>query len=137
MLSNPMSSKKFGFRAKSRLFSTEEVLQSLFEKSKGPLSLQFKRWKLWQNWQNVVGASIASQSLPIRIDKGILWVWVPNSAVMQEFNFVNSAIKDRVNDSLGQRIVRQVRFTLERKAVPTQQEAPESIKGFLEKSDSR
>ena len=99
-----------------------DVLQGLLQNSKSQLSDGFLRWRLEQEWREVVGNTIAEQTLPVAFEKGTLHIWVKHSAWMQQLWFFQDAIKDKVNAHLGRGWVKQVRFTLSRRAATT---APE------------
>lgn len=103
----------------SKLLSGSEVLQSLFEKGKSPLSDQFKRWKLWAQWKDFVGATVAENSEPVGYLRGTLYVWVKNSTWMQQFVFMREEIKNSINRKMDQIYVKSIRFTLDRKDVPS------------------
>jgi predicted nucleic acid-binding Zn ribbon protein len=66
-------------------------------------------------WPHVVGSRCAEAARP-NLDKsplrerGLLTVAVRNSAWMQELSFLN--LTERLNDALGQAVVRTVRFEL-------------------------
>lgn len=66
-------------------------------------------------WPHVVGTRYAERAQPILersdlLDKGLLVVGVANSAWMQELSFLD--VGARLNDALGRRLIRQVRFEL-------------------------
>ena len=75
-------------RFQKNLVSSSEVLQSLLQKSKGPLASQFKRWKLWRFWSEVVGEVISKSTMPVSYHNGVLYIWVSNSVRLHELNFV-------------------------------------------------
>ena len=115
----------------SKLKNGSEVLQSLLENGKSPLSTQFLRWKLWAKWAEFVGPTIAQNSEPVGYDRGVLWVWVKNSTWMQQFVFMREPIRETVNKKLGQNFVKDVRLTLDKKAVPKSAEESEELKKTL------
>lgn len=108
-----MSKKRF-----SELNSASNVLQSLLQNSKFPLSEQFKRWRLWKSWSDIVGPSLAKGSEPMDYLHGTLVIWVKSSAHMQEMNYLTDSIRTRVNDFFGEAWVKHVRFTTKRTANP-------------------
>jgi predicted nucleic acid-binding Zn ribbon protein len=116
----------------SKLKNGSEVLQSLLENGKSPLSSQFLRWKLWAKWSEFVGPTIANNSEPVGYDKGVLYLWVKNSTWMQQFVFMREPIKETVNKKLGQRFIKDIRLTLDKKAVPRSAEESEELKKTLE-----
>ncbi len=106
------------------LTNMSDVLQSLLENGKSALSDGFTRWKLEQNWQEIVGETIAKNTVPCSYNRGVLWLWVPNSAWMQQLYFFQDMIKEKVNGYLGREFVTSVRFTLNRRAAAPS-ESPE------------
>ena len=125
-----MSKKK---ARESQLEHATVVLQSLLQTSKSPLSEQFIRWRLWNSWSEVVGNEISAHSMPVGFLNGMLYVWVNNSVRMQEMTFLVKQIRQKINTHLGRNYVRSIRFTLDRKTVPTPQESAEDLRGFLSK----
>lgn len=97
-----------------------EVLQSLFENGKSPLSEQFMRWKLWAQWEEYVGPTVAQNAEPVSYHRGVLYLWVRNSAWMQQMIFMKDPIQNAINTKLGRNFVRGIRFTLDRREVPAQ-----------------
>lgn len=97
-----------------------EVLQSLFENGKSPLSEQFMRWKLWARWEEVVGPTIAQNAEPVGFQRGTLFVWVRSSAWMQQMVFMREHIKNTINQKFENNFVKYIKFTLDRRDVPNQ-----------------
>ena len=111
--------------------SAGDVLQSLFLEGKSPLAAEFGRWRLWRKWGEIVGPTISAQSEPVGMRDGVLYVWVKNSSWMQQLIFLAKPIKEKVNAYLGPGKVKMVRFTLDRREVPTLAEADPRLKEFL------
>lgn len=120
---------------KSELSRGAEVLHSLLAQGKDELSLQFLRWKLWKKWSEYVGPSIGSASEPVGYRRGILYVWVKNSTWMQQLVFMKDPLKEKINEVLGIRYVREIQFTLDRKNVPGPGDSQESLKRAIESID--
>ena len=118
--------------AKNKGFSSSsDVLQTLFQNSKSSLGQGFTRWKLWREWDAVVGETMAKVSTPVGYRQGVLYVWVNGSAQMQEMTFLAGDIIYKVNQYLGKKWVRRIKFTLDRKEVPNIDEASENLKNFI------
>ncbi|WP_413558775.1 DUF721 domain-containing protein [Bdellovibrio sp. HCB209] len=109
--SNPKNKKR-------KLTLGSEVLQSLFENGKSPLSEQFMRWKLWAKWEEVVGPTIAKNAEPVGFQRGVLYVWVRNSSWMQQMIFLKDQIRNTINEKFENNFVRHIKFTLDRREVP-------------------
>ncbi|HWU44534.1 MAG TPA: DUF721 domain-containing protein [Bdellovibrio sp.] len=103
---------------KKKLSLGSEVLQSLFENGKSPLSEQFLRWKLWAKWEEVVGPTIAKNAEPVGFQRGVLYVWVRNSTWMQQMIFMKDPIRETINQKFQNNFVRYIKFTLDRREVP-------------------
>lgn len=106
-------------KPKGKLSIGSEVLQSLFENGKSPLSEQFLRWKLWAKWDEVVGSSISKNAEPVGFQRGVLYVWVRNSSWMQQMIFMRDHIQQTINQKFEKNFVRSIKFTLDRREVPT------------------
>lgn len=121
MSQDPFDNGKSGKKNRhSQLNAAADVLQNLLQNSKSQLGDGFLRWRLEQQWSQVVGSTIAEQTLPAAFERGILHIWVRHSAWMQQLWFFQEAIKDKVNAHLGRPWVREVRFTLSRRAATTE-----------------
>ncbi len=118
-------------KPKGKLSIGSEVLQSLFENGKSPLSEQFMRWKLWAKWEEVVGPTIAKNAEPVGFQRGVLYVWVRNSSWMQQMIFMKDAIRETINQKFERNFVKYIKFTLDRREVP--QEDQSSFKQMIQK----
>ncbi|AHZ83777.1 DUF721 domain-containing protein [Bdellovibrio bacteriovorus] len=107
-------------KPKGKLSIGSEVLQRLFENGKSPLSEQFMRWKLWAKWEEVVGPTIAKNAEPVGFQRGVLYVWVRNSSWMQQMIFMKDPIRDTINQKFENNFVKYIKFTLDRREVPTE-----------------
>ena len=107
----------------AHLTAAADVLQALLQNSKSQLSDGFLRWRLEQQWPEVVGKTISEQTLPVAFERGTLHIWVRHSAWMQQLWFFQEAIKEKVNTHLGREWVKQIRFTLSRRAATPDPEA--------------
>lgn len=119
------------FELKPKFQSSSEVLQSLFEDGKSPLSEQFIRWKLWARWADYVGASLAKECEPVGYYQGTLYIWVSNASSLHNFNFLKDQIQGEINKKLERQFVQKIRFTLDRKAVPTDTEERQGLRQFV------
>lgn len=106
-------------KPKGKLSVGSEVLQSLFENGKSPLSEQFMRWKLWAKWDEVVGPTISKNAEPVGFQRGVLYVWVRNSTWMQQMLFMKDHIRQTINQKFEKNFVKAIKFTLDRREVPT------------------
>lgn len=113
---------------------SSDVLFSLLKKANTPLGEQFIRWRLWNQWQEVVGAEIAAHTRPVQFIRGQLYVWVKSAARMQDLTFLAKPIIEKINQFGGKKWVKSIRFTLDRKSVPSPEESEERLLKFLSKT---
>lgn len=121
---------------KSKFKTSAEVLKSLFEeKQSGPVSDQFARWKLWLTWAEVVGPTISEHAEPVAYRSGVLWLHVKNSTWMQQMTFMSESIKNTINQKFKKNYVTEIRFTLDRKNIPTgyDENFRNNVKKFIKK----
>lgn len=118
---------------KSKFTPGSEVLQRLFEDGKSPLSGPFQRWKLWMKWGEIVGPTIAQYTEPVALQRGVLWLWVKNSTWMQQMTFMKEDIRRTINDKMGNETVKILRFTLDRREVPSSEADQEQIRRMIGK----
>lgn len=111
--------------------NSAQVLQSLFENGKSPLSDQFVRWKLWANWSEIVGPTIAEQTEPVGISRNTLILWVKSSPWMQQMYYMKEQIRKTIVSKTGLNHIRNIHFTLDRRAVPRDQFEQTEIKKFV------
>jgi predicted nucleic acid-binding Zn ribbon protein len=120
MTNDPSSKKKDPNKKdpknKAHLTAAADVLQALLQNSKSQLSEGFLRWRLEQQWRDIVGPTIAEQTVPAALEKKVLHIWVRHSAWMQQLWYFRDVIKEKVNTHIGQQAVNQVHFTLSRRA---------------------
>lgn len=101
---------------RGHLTSGADVLQALLTNGKSQLGDGFLRWRLEQEWPAVVGETIAAQTQPCALERGVLFVWVRHSAWMQQLWFFRDMIRSKVNAHLRAEHVREVKLTLNRRA---------------------
>jgi len=116
---------------KTKFKNSAQVLQSLFENGKSPLSDQFVRWKLWAQWSEIVGPTIADQTEPVGISKDCLVLWVKSSPWMQQLYYMKNQILRTVVLKTGLTHIKNIHFTLDRRAVPQDQSQQGEIKKFI------
>jgi len=113
--------------------SADEVLQMLLQNSKSPLSNQFLRWRVWKDWKSLVGPQIAAKCQPVGYHRRVLYIWVESSAWMQQLSFFAAQMKQKINDYAGKQWVGSIRFTLDRKSVPSSEENLKDLEKILSK----
>ncbi len=119
------------YEFKPKFKSGSEVLQSLFENGKSPLSEQFIRWKIWARWSDYVGASLAKECEPVGYNQGTLFLWVTSSSSMHNLNFLKEQIQSQINQKIGREFVKKIKLTLDRKEVPSQFQEQENLRSYV------
>jgi hypothetical protein len=115
-----------------KLQPVSNVLQSLFSGGKSPLSDQFLRWRVWRSWAEVVGPAMEAYSSPVGYNRRVLIIWVKSAAHMQEMSYGKDLLRAKVNQFVGFDWIDTVKFTLDRKDVPTVAESEDEMKSFLD-----
>lgn len=118
---------------KSKFSLGSEVLQRLFEGGNSPLSEQFLRWKMWARWSDLVGPTVAQNTEPVGLNRGVLYLWVRSSSWMQQLTFMKDHIQHTLNQKMGKQVVKNIRFTLDRREVPAEQQSQEAFKNVIQK----
>lgn len=118
---------------RSKFKNSAQVLHSLFENGKSPLSEQFLRWKLWAQWSEIVGTTISEQAEPVGLRNGVLYLWVRNSTWMQQFYFMKRQILQTLHKKAGLTQIRDLSFTLDRHSVPGLAEQQDKMKEIISK----
>ncbi len=127
----PMSNEPEDF--KSKFQSGAQVLQRLFESGKSPLSDQYLRWKLWSQWEQIVGKQMASVCEPVGLSRGVLKIWVKNSAWHHQLQFFREEILQKIQASESFSHMTQLVFTLDRKSVPENGDTRQEMKRHLDR----
>ncbi len=69
-----------------------------------------KEHKVFAVWDETVGSKISDNTRPVRINRGVLVVAVSNPVWTQELSLMKDTIIQRLNDRLGEVIIRDIRF---------------------------
>jgi len=95
----------------SSLESALEVLQIVFQKSKGSFSDEYMRMRLEKNWPNIVGSELAKETHPRKMYKTTLYVTAASSEAQYHCRFSANIIIDRINKFLGLEKVETLNFS--------------------------
>ena len=74
------------------------------------LSPRLGEYEVWPIWNSTVGATIARNAQPEKIRNGTLFVKVASSTWMQELQYMKDVISEKLNDSLGRTVVKNIFF---------------------------
>ncbi len=97
-------------KRQSQLYSSIEVLQSLFKKSKTGFSSEYNRVRLEQNWSKIVGVDLEKMTHPRKIYKTTLYITAESSEVRYHLNFSKDIILKKINEFLGDRKIEHISF---------------------------
>lgn len=91
-----------------------EPVNAVLERVLGSLNLglKVKQYRIWDVWNSVVGEAIARQAQPQQIRAMVLWVTVSNSTWMQQLEFMKRQIVERINERIGETVIRDIRFRI-------------------------
>ena len=76
------------------------------------LGIKVKQYQIWDVWDSVVGKPIAQQAQPQQIRNMILWITVSSSTWMQQLEFMRQQIIDRLNERIGEKVIKDIRFRI-------------------------
>ena len=68
--------------------------------------------KLMSAWEEVVGERLASETVPAKLEQGVLVVAASSGAWAAQVNFLSEEIRRTANELLGSGEVKQVRVTV-------------------------
>jgi len=91
-----------------------ESLKDVLDSLRGAEGLPFdlRDCQIWRIWDEVVGEAIGSNARPVHIRQGLLTVGVMEPIWLQELKYQGDIIREKINDRLGRKAVRTIRFKL-------------------------
>ncbi len=95
-------------RDKSPFTPLKDVIKNLF--SNGTLPIDPEDGRLWEVWDEVMGPAISRHARPSWIKKGNLRVTVSDPIWLQELQFMESEMRERLNRRLGREAVHRIEF---------------------------
>ncbi len=88
--------------------SLKSVLNSLLDNA--GLTTGINQQKALQSWAEIVGSTIASNTVAEKVEHGILVIRAATPAWRQELLFKKALIIERLNKKLGTQTIRDIRF---------------------------
>jgi hypothetical protein len=76
------------------------------------LDKKLQRYRAFELWEGAVGPRVARHTQPKRFQDHTLWVSVDNSVWMQQLQFLEAQIKEKLNQLLGTHEVEKIRFQI-------------------------
>lgn len=74
------------------------------------ISRKYDEHLMKKEWENVIGQTIARQTLSLKIDKDILYVGLNSPALRQELGYARSSIIEALNNAVGKDLIRDIVF---------------------------
>lgn len=74
------------------------------------ISRQYDEYRLKSEWENVVGKSIAEQTLSLVIEKEVLFVKLKSPSLRQELAYTKTRLMHALNKSVGKELIREIVF---------------------------
>jgi hypothetical protein len=74
---------------------------------------------VWPIWNEAVGDTIARNAQPEKIRQGILFVKVSSPVWMQQLQYLKETIADKINQTLGKEVVKNIFFVIGKVAPPS------------------
>jgi len=79
-----------------------------------PIADELANYPIWSEWTALVGPVIAQHARPKRLRRGVLIVDVDSAEWMHELHYLKRDLRDRLNERLGTRVVRDLFLVLAR-----------------------
>lgn len=81
-------------------------------------------YRVWTFWDEAVGPAVAARAEPAAFRDGVLSVRVAGAAWMQELQFMQEELRERLNARLGAPLIRDIYFVSGSVTKRTKQSAP-------------
>jgi predicted nucleic acid-binding Zn ribbon protein len=95
-------------RRKSRPRKLGDTLQRVLQRIDPDQRLD--AYRVWTFWAEEVGPTVARRAQPSGFRAGVLSVRVSNHAWMQELQFLKDDLRQRLNERLGEDLIRDIYF---------------------------
>ncbi|KKK76350.1 hypothetical protein LCGC14_2864560 [marine sediment metagenome] len=76
------------------------------------LEKRIKECAILSFWNDAVGESIASHTKPVKVYDGRMTVLVESSSWTQELTFLKSGIMERLNSTIGKKVIKDIYFKI-------------------------
>jgi hypothetical protein len=108
--------------SRTRINGIQDILRQLF--AERDMETRFKRYRVWQLWEAAVGAQIAARARPVRLRQEVLEVRVDHPVWMQQLQLLKPRILARLNQQLGEPLIRDLFLRHGRVTQATPEKAP-------------
>lgn len=91
-----------------------ETIKTILDQvlKKRSLDKKLQHYRAFELWEDAVGPRIARHTQPKRFQDHTLWVSVDNSVWMQQLQFLEGQIKEKLNQLVGPCEVEKIRFQI-------------------------
>ena len=79
-----------------------------------PIADELANYPIWSEWTALVGPTIAQHARPKRLRRGVLVVDVDGAEWMHELHYLKRDLCERLNERLGERVIRDLFLVLAR-----------------------
>ena len=90
------------------LTALKDVIANIL--SDGTLPFNPDDANIWKVWDGVVGQAISKNARPLWVKNGKLKVTVSDPIWLQELQFVEKDIREKLNNALGRKAVEKIEF---------------------------
>jgi predicted nucleic acid-binding Zn ribbon protein len=111
-----------------------EVLMSLFEKGKSPVSQSYQISKIWTYWHDWLPSSISGATQPLALNRGTLYILVKSSSWLYELNFNKEALLSKLQEQVGTEVLTTIQLTLDARGLPDDVLKRPELKEFFRKN---
>ena len=97
-------------KKKHSLTSLKDIIANIVADSDLPFNPGDAR--IWKVWDEVVGSAIAKNAQPSWIKNGSLRIKVSDPIWLQELEYVEENIREKLNSKLGRKAVEKIEFRI-------------------------
>jgi predicted nucleic acid-binding Zn ribbon protein len=93
-----------------------------------PAEKRLKEGEIWLVWESAVGSRIASHAVPAAFRDGTLTLTVDSAPWMQQLNYLKRELIEKVNEKLGDELVKELYMKAGKVAGPAAPKKAEKVK---------
>lgn len=60
------------------------------------------------HWEKMMGPAIARRTKEVKLQKGVLTIWIESASLRQELSYAKDKIAEKINVEMGKRLVKSV-----------------------------
>ena len=93
---------------RSKTISLAEAIQDYVKEMK--FEGKLREVAILDSWEKMAGKAIASRTTKVQIKDGILYVYLNSSVVRNELLMIREALRERLNQSAGSEVIKDIVF---------------------------